>query len=125
MLGTVIVAVSLALARLAEGMDDRLGRLARVGDPRAEHRRHQPGQRASRGGLDAADEESGRWLDLHSRANHDRDFRDRDDCGAEQRINLREVFALSVVVAGFAAALTAAALAARAAGFRLAIGNVP
>jgi hypothetical protein len=40
-----------------------------------------------------------------------------------ERINLREVFAIATVVASFAATLAAAALAARAAGFRLEVGR--
>ena len=43
----------------------------------------------------------------------------------EPRVRLEEVIIISIIVASFAAALTAAALAARAAGFRLAIGNAP
>ena len=41
---------------------------------------------------------------------------------SEPRIRLEEVFLIATIIVGFAAALTAAALAARVAGFRLQIG---
>lgn len=126
MLGTVIVAVSLALARLAEGMNDNSeGWLVwAILTP-------------SVAGISLVS-----VLPVAAGLLHSKNVAIGLICipiqtmvafvvtvtiaamSAPRSFNLRDVFFIASIIFGFAATLTASALAARAAGFRLAIGQI-